>query len=80
MAKPKVRLLRNTTDKDTMRPHYDFSKGVRGRYAARLSDGTNVVLLAPDVASVFPDSAAVNKALRSLIRKKPTRKARTRRA
>lgn len=78
MAKPKVRLVRNTTDKDTMRPHYDFSKGVRGRYVARLSDGTNVVLLAPDVASVFPDSAAVNKALRSLIRRKRPRKSTSR--
>jgi hypothetical protein len=46
---------------------YDFSKGERGKYAKRYAEGTNVVLLEPDVAAVFPDSASVNDALRSLV-------------
>jgi hypothetical protein len=53
-----------------MRPHYDFSKGVRGKYAARYRDGTKVVLLDPDVAEMFKTSEAVNEALRELARLK----------
>jgi len=53
---------------DEMRSHYDFSGGVRGKYAARYAEGTNVIVLAPDVAEVFPDSIAVNEALRTLVR------------
>jgi hypothetical protein len=49
-----------------MLPEYDFSKGVRGKYAKRYDSGTNVVVLDPDVAAVFPDSASVNRALRAL--------------
>jgi hypothetical protein len=52
---------------DEMLPEYDFSKGVRGKYAKRYAEGTNVVLLAPDVAKVFKNSEAVNAALRGLI-------------
>ena len=37
-------------DKDTMRAEYDFSKGVRGKHAARYAEGTNIVVLAPDIA------------------------------
>ena len=51
---------------DDLLPHYDFRGGVRGKYAVRYREGTNVVLLAPDVAARFPDSAAVNRALRAL--------------
>jgi hypothetical protein len=47
---------------------YDFSKGVRGKYAKRYAGGTNMVVLAPDVAAVFPDSESVNEALRALVR------------
>lgn len=54
------------TDDDEMRPEYDFSKGVRGKYAERYARGTNVVLLDPDVAEVFPDPTSVNRALRAL--------------
>jgi hypothetical protein len=50
------------------RAEYDFSKGVRGHYAARYAEGTNLVALAPDVAAVFPDSKSVNEALRTLVR------------
>jgi hypothetical protein len=51
-----------------MLEEYDFSKGVRGKYARRYAEGTNVVVLAPDVAHVFPNSQAVNEALRTLVR------------
>jgi hypothetical protein len=47
---------------------YDFSAGQRGKYAARFAAGTNIVVLSPDVAKVFPDSDAVNDALRTLIK------------
>jgi hypothetical protein len=61
-----------------MRPEYDFSGGVRGKYAAQFRKGTNVVVLEPDVAKFFSDSAAVNNALRSLVeiakRSKPGRR------
>ena len=49
-----------------MRPEYDFSGGVRGKFYKEYMKGTNVVLLDPDVADVFPDSQAVNTALRAL--------------
>jgi hypothetical protein len=55
---------------DELRPEYDLTqlKGcVRGKYAARARQGTNIILLAPDVAEVFHDDASVNEALRTLI-------------
>ncbi|OHD70807.1 MAG: hypothetical protein A2W19_07755 [Spirochaetes bacterium RBG_16_49_21] len=55
---------------DELRPEYDFdySKAIRGKYHKRiLEEGANVVMLEPDVAKVFVDSAAVNDALRSLL-------------
>lgn len=59
---------KSAADADTMRPEYDFSNAVRGVTASRYAQGTNVVLLEPDVAQVFPDSRAVNEALRTLSR------------
>ncbi|HMP41594.1 MAG TPA: hypothetical protein PKA05_14535 [Roseiflexaceae bacterium] len=56
----------NTTDPD-MKAEYDFSAGMRGKYAQRYAEGTNVVVLAPDVAAAFPTAEAVNTALRALI-------------
>ena len=53
-------------DEDTMRPEYDFSGGVRGATAQRYAQGTNVVVISPEVLDVFPDGAAVNEALRAL--------------
>ena len=50
-----------------MLDEYDFSKGVRGKYAKPYAEGTNVVVLAPDVAEYFPDSESVNAALRALV-------------
>lgn len=49
-----------------MRAEYDFSGGVRGKYADRFREGTNVVVLDPDVAEAFPDAESVNRALRGL--------------
>jgi hypothetical protein len=56
--------------KDELRPEYnfDYSNAVRGKYYKRLLDeGSNVVVLEPDVAKAFHDSASVNEALRSLL-------------
>jgi hypothetical protein len=50
-----------------MRAEYDFSGGVRGKYVDRYRRGTNVVLLDPELAEVFPDSKSVNDALRALV-------------
>lgn len=48
---------------DDMLPEYDFSKGVRGKYEKRYAEGSNVVVLSPDMAKVFPTSESVNEAL-----------------
>lgn len=56
------------SDRDPeMLDEYDFSKGVRGKYAGRFAQGSNVVVIDPDVAQVFADSESVNQALRALI-------------
>ena len=49
-----------------LRAEYDFSQGIRGKYAGRYAQGTNLVKLEPDVAAVFSDSTSVNRALRTL--------------
>lgn len=55
----------DVTKKDPdMRDEYDFSGGVRGKYFERFREGSNIVVLAPDVAADFPDSESVNEALR----------------
>lgn len=46
---------------------YDFSQGVRGKYVQRFAQGSNVAILSPDVAEIFPDSESVNNALRMLV-------------
>ena len=50
-----------------MKAGYDFSGGVRGKYADRYAQGVNVVLLDPELAAAFPDSKSVNEALRGLV-------------
>lgn len=60
-----MKVMNNDPD---MLEEYDFSKGVRGKYAKRYAEGTNVVLLDPDVAEFFPDHDTVNDALRSLVK------------
>lgn len=56
---------KDSSDADIM-PEYDFAAGVRGKYAKRYSEGSNVVVLDPDVADLFPGSDSVNSALRAL--------------
>jgi len=51
---------------DTLQPEYDFSKAVRGVTAKRYAEGTNVVVIPPEIRDVFPDTATVAKALRAL--------------
>jgi len=55
-------------DSSEMKAEYDFGKGTRGKYAKAYASGTNVIVLDPDVAAVFPDSKAVNDALRVIVR------------
>ncbi len=50
-----------------MRKEYDFSGGIRGKYAERFKQGSNVVVLDPDVAAEFPTRESVNEALRSYL-------------
>ncbi len=59
-------MKRMSNDPD-MLEEYDFSQSVRGKYAQRYAERTNVVVLEPDVAEFFPDHVSVNEALRSLI-------------
>lgn len=63
--------MSDKSDADELRDEYDFSdeelqRGVRGKYAQRYAEGVNLVRLDSDVAAVFPDSEAVNQALRAL--------------
>jgi hypothetical protein len=59
-------MKKSTEPEPEMREEYDFSKGVRGKYADRFGEGTNIIVLDPDVAEVFSDAKAVNEALRPL--------------
>jgi hypothetical protein len=59
MKKPKAK-------KKTMLAEYDFSSGTKGKYAKLYNQGTNLILLEPDVAEAFPDSKSVNDSLRAL--------------
>ena len=54
-------------DKDTLR-EYNFSNAIRGKYLKRYSEGSNIVILSPDVFTVFRNSISVNEALRSLMK------------
>lgn len=61
----------DNTFEDELRPEYDFAQlkgGVRGKYTERYTEGTNLVLLEPDVRLCFPTDEAVNEALRLLIK------------
>lgn len=61
--------MKKATRKDNeMRDHYDFTGGVRGKYARRYAEGSNVVVLDPDVARLFPNREAVNDTLRAVAR------------
>jgi len=55
---------------DQLRPEYDLSKlkgGVHGKYLDQAAAGTNLILIEPDLAEVFPDAGSVNRALRLLV-------------
>ncbi len=59
-----MKKMRNDPD---MLEEYDFSGGVRGKYAERYAQGANLVVIDPDVAEYFPDHDSVNESLRGLV-------------
>jgi hypothetical protein len=59
--------MKKKNEVNDLAEEYDFSRGVRGKYAKRYAQGTNIVLIEPDVAKYFPDQESINNALRSLI-------------
>lgn len=64
-----------SNDKDTLRDEYPedlIRSGIRGKYAAAYREGTNIVLIEPDLHKLFPDSEAVNRALREYVAGKRT--------
>lgn len=69
-----MKKARRRKDSGELRSHYDFSGGVRGKYAGRLDPDAILVVLEPDVAKVFRASESVNKALRALLDIVPARK------
>ncbi len=60
-----MKVMKNDPD---MLEEYDFSDGIRGKYASKYKKGTNLIILDPELIEYFPDSASVNEALRSLAR------------
>ncbi len=67
MKSDNMKKVSRKQDRVEMKAEYDFSGGVRGKYAAQYQLGTNVVLLEPEIAEAFPDSKSVNDALRALL-------------
>jgi hypothetical protein len=59
--------MKKTNRDPDMLKEYDFSRGVRGKYAKRYAQGSNVVIIDPDVAEYFPDHDSVNESLRGLV-------------
>jgi hypothetical protein len=72
IRKQSLIMKKETESNDELRPEYDLTQllkgGARGKYAERYKEGTNLVLLAPDVADAFPSEEAVNEALRLVMR------------
>jgi hypothetical protein len=68
---------RKARSSEQMQTEYDFGKGVRGKHAARYATGTNVVVLAPDVASHFRTADDVNETLRAVARLLERRRSRS---
>jgi hypothetical protein len=62
-----MKKVKSQAPEDDMRPEYDFTGAVRGKYYERFQQSSNVVLLDPDVSEAFPNSASVNQALRALV-------------
>ncbi len=67
MKDESIRKRSSKSATNRMRPNYDFSGGIRGKYVERYRRENNVVLLDPEIAAAFPDSGAVNDALRALL-------------
>lgn len=59
---------------EEMLPEYDFSEGERGKYSRRFEEGSNIVVIAADLAQEFPDSASVNEALRKVAEQRGTQR------
>jgi hypothetical protein len=59
-------MKKDDTSDDKMKKEYDFTGGIRGKYADSYAKGTNIVVIDPDLQDVFPDSESVNSALRPL--------------
>ena len=66
--------MRKTRKNPEMLEEYDFSKGARGKYAKRYAEGTNVIVIDPDLVKYLPDHDSVNESLRSLVAIIETRK------
>ena len=64
----KGRTISSSNPEPEMLEEYDFSRGVRGKFAARYATATNLVIIDPDLTEDFPDSETVNTALRELLR------------
>ena len=75
----KKQIKRRAPSAESMRPEYDFSNGIRGKHKACYASGTNVVVLAPDVASQFPTADDVNETLRAVARLIERRRSRSKR-
>lgn len=71
---------KRVAERDTMRAEYAFRGGVRGKYVRRYREGTNIVVLDPDVAAAFKSSEAVNRALRAILDAAPPKRRRRRTA
>lgn len=57
-----------------VRPEYGFVGGIRGKYAGRYAEGTNLILLDPELAAAFPDSRSVSRALRAYLKARSKRR------
>jgi hypothetical protein len=62
--------MKKSEQDPVMRDEYDFSTGERGRYAGKYAEGSNVVVLDPDVAAEFRSPQAVNEALREALQRR----------
>jgi len=60
--------MKTMQDDPDMLEEYDFTDGERGKYAERYANGTNVVVIDPDLAQFFPDNESVNEALRNIVK------------
>lgn len=56
------------------RPEYEFGGGIRGKYAERYAEGTNLILLDPELAAEFPDSRSVSRALKAYLKARSKRR------